>query len=125
MLAVLTPSRPSIGSTCRSGNGKGVSVTISHTVRSAASMTPPVLAKMSAAPVEMPSGASIFSSGSARKSMPAWVIIAPSSRVVRTMSTSRTPLAVISGRAASNFFAVQGMTETTTMSSGLTPILSA
>jgi len=57
--------------------------------------------------------------------MPAWVIIAPSSRVVRTMSTSRTPLAVISGRAASNFFAVQGMTETTTMSSGLTPILSA
>ena len=57
--------------------------------------------------------------------MPACLIIAPSSRVVSTTSTSRTPLAFISGRAASNFLAVQGMTETTTMSSGFTPIFSA
>ncbi len=114
-----------MGATCRLGNGNGVSVTISYAVRRAASMTPPVLAKMSAAPVVMPSGASIFSSGRLRKSMPACLIIAPSSRVVSTMSTSRTPLSVISGRAASNFLAVQGMTETTTMSSGFTPIFSA
>ena len=114
-----------MGSTCRLGKGNGVSVTISHAVRRAASMTPPVLAKMSAAPVLMPSGASICSSGRLRKSMPACLMNAPSSRVVSTMSTSWTPLSFISGRAASYFLAVQGMTETTTMSSGFTPIFSA
>ena len=51
--------------------------------------------------------------------------MAPSSLVVRTKSTSVTPLAFISGRWASNFFAVQGMIETTTMFSGFTPILEA
>ncbi len=45
--------------------------------------------------------------------------------MVSTMSTSRTPLSFISGRAASYFLAVHGMTETTTMSSGFTPIFSA
>ncbi len=47
-------------------------------------MTPPVLAKMSAAPEDSPSGASILSSGSDRKSMPAAWIIWASSRVVST-----------------------------------------
>ena len=57
--------------------------------------------------------------------MPACLIMRPSSRVVSTTSTSRTPLAFISGRWASNFLAVQGMTETTKMSSGFLPIFSA
>ena len=35
------------------------------------------------------------------------------------------PLEFISGRCASNFFAVHGMTDTTTISSGLRPIFSA
>ena len=58
-------------------------------------------------------------------SMPACLMREPSSLVVRTMSTSWTPLSFISGRAASNFLAVHGMMETTTMSSGFTPIFSA
>ena len=45
--------------------------------------------------------------------------------MVSTTSTSRTPLSFISGRCASNFLAVQGMTETTKMSSGFMPIFSA
>ena len=57
--------------------------------------------------------------------MPACWIMRPSSRVVSTTSTSRTPLAFISGRCASYFLAVQGMTETTKMSSGFLPIFSA
>ncbi len=57
--------------------------------------------------------------------MPAAWIILPNSRVVSTTSTSRTPLASISGRWHSNFFAVQGMIETTKMSSGRLPSLSA
>ena len=68
---------------------------------------------------------SIFPSGRFAKSSPAMVIMRPSSRVVRTTSTSRTPLAFISGRCASYFFAVQGITETTKMSSGRLPIFSA
>ena len=72
-------------------------MTISYTVRSAASMTPPVLAKMSAAPEDAPRMLSICPSGSAVKSMPAWRIMRPSSRVVSTTSTSRAPLAYISG----------------------------
>ncbi len=57
--------------------------------------------------------------------MPAAWIILPNSRVVSTTSTSRTPLAVISGRWHSYFFAVQGMIETTKMSSGRLPSLLA
>ena len=49
----------------------------------------------------------------------------PSSRVVRTTSTSRTPLEYISGLWDSYFLAVQGMTETTKMSSAFLPIFSA
>ena len=68
---------------------------------------------------------SIFSSGRPLKSMPACWIMRPSSRVVSTTSTSRTPLEFISGLCDSYFFAVQGMTETTKMSSGFFPIFSA
>ena len=46
--------------------------------------TPPVLAKMSAAPVENPIGESISPSSRLLKSMPADSIMNPSSRVVRT-----------------------------------------
>jgi len=111
-----------MGATCSFAKGKGWPVTTHHTVRSAASITPPVLAKMSAAPELRPRGWSIGSSRSARKSIPAWVIMRPNSRVVSTASTSCTPLAFISGRWASNFFAVHGITATTTMSPGFRPI---
>jgi hypothetical protein len=57
--------------------------------------------------------------------MPACVIIAPSSRVVSTMSTSARRCRSSPGRAASYFLAVHGMIETTVMSSGFTPIFSA
>ena len=119
--ASFTPSSPAMGATCRFSNGNGLPVTISYAVRSAASITPPVTAKMSAAPVDKPSGRSILSSGRAAKLMPACLIMRASSRVVSTMSTSWNPLSAISGRAHSNFFAVQGMTETTTMSLGFMP----
>ena len=115
-----------MGSTCRLGKGNGVCVTISQTVRRAASMTPPVVAKMSAAPVLMPSGASIFSSGRLRKSMPACLIMrAELTRGEHDVDVLRRRCRSSRAAAASNFLAVHGMTETTTMSSGFTPILSA
>ena len=49
----------------------------------------------------------------------------PSSLVVMTISTSASPFTDISGLAASNFLAVQGITDTTTMFSGSMPFFSA
>ncbi|OPZ68208.1 MAG: hypothetical protein BWY81_00955 [Firmicutes bacterium ADurb.Bin467] len=77
---------------------------------------------MSAAPVDIPSGLSNSSSSSDAKSMPAERIMSASSRVVSTASTFGMPSFFISSRAISNFFAVQGMTETTNMFAGSTPI---
>ena len=124
--AVLICSSPSMGVTCRFSKGSSRPVTSSHTVRRAASITPPVTPKMSAAPVDRPSGASNVPSGSARRSMPADLIIRASSRVVSTASTSGTPSRLeSSGRWISYFLAVQGMTETTKRSFGSTPSFSA
>ena len=80
---------------------------------------------MSAAPVEKPRGASKVPSSRLGKSMPMVRIMRASSRVVRTASTLGLPPFCISGRWHSYFFAVQGMTETTNISLGSTPILSA
>ena len=89
-------------------------------------MTPPEAPKMVAAPVEMPSISSNSPSGRASKSRPAWVIMRPSSRVVRDTSTGMQPLGSrCSSRRTSYFLAVQGMTDTTTMSWGSMPICSA
>ncbi len=88
-------------------------------------MTPPVAPKMSAAPVESPSGLSKPLPSRELKSIPASLIIRASSRVVRTASTVGRPSMNISGRVISNFFAVHGMTETTYMFFGSTPIFSA
>ena len=48
-----------------------------------------------------------------------------SSLTVRTESTSLIPFRIIPSRRASNFIAIQGVTETEKISSGLTPIWSA
>ena len=53
--------------------------------------------------------------------MPACLTMRASSRVVSTKSTSCMPSRPISGRAHSNFLAVQGMTETTTTFLGSMP----
>ena len=64
-------------------------------------MTPPVVPKMSAAPVEKPSGSSNDFSSRELKSIPASLIIRASSRVVRTASTEGRPSTYISGRVIS------------------------
>ena len=88
-------------------------------MRRADSMTPPEAAKMSPEPVGAPKGLSNSSSGRLAKSMPKICIMRLSCRVVITASTSATPVSEeSSGRCASNFLAVQGMTETTKMSLG-------
>ena len=82
---------------------------------------------MVAAPVLSPSAGSKSSSGSSVNLMPARSIIRPSSRVVMEISTSGilSPAALMSSRPISNFFAVQGITDTHTMSWGSRPIFSA
>ena len=55
---------------------------------------------------------------------PDWRIIWMISCVVMTMSTSCMPSVLISGRIASNFFAVHGMMDTITRSSRFTPRIS-
>ena len=74
-----------------------------------------------------PSAGSKSSSGSSVNLMPARSIIRPSSRVVMEISTSGilSPAALMSSRPISNFFAVQGITDTHTMSWGSRPIFSA
>ena len=52
-------------------------------------------------------------------------IMRASSRVVRETSTVRMPLTTISGRWASNFLEVHGITATTTMFAGSMPVFSA
>mmetsp|Transcript_10557 Transcript_10557/g.35821 ORF Transcript_10557/g.35821 Transcript_10557/m.35821 type:complete len:229 (+) Transcript_10557:90-776(+) len=83
-------------------------------VRSAASITPPLAPKITAAPVDSPRGESNCASlGRDAKGMRRWRIMRASSRVVMAASTSpRMP-----GRTASSFLAVQGMTDTTNGSS--------
>ena len=58
-------------------------VTISSTVRRAASITPPVAPKITPEPVAVPNGSSKSDLGILGRSMPASRIILASSRVVR------------------------------------------
>ena len=105
----------------KSSRSSVLPVSLSQTVRRAASMTPPVVPKIAPAPEAVPSGLSKSVSGSWPKERPTYLMSLMSSRVVSTMSTSCRPSRPISGRAASNFFAVQGMTDTVTMSLGSMP----
>ncbi|CDC75943.1 unknown [Candidatus Colimorpha enterica] len=100
-------------------------VSQSLAVRRAASITPPVAPKITAAPVSSPSGESNSSSGREVNLRPARSIILASSRVVIAMSTSGYPDALWSSLPISNFFAVQGMTDTETISFGSIPAFSA
>ena len=88
-------------------------------------MTPPVTPKIVPAPEDMPSGLSKPSPRMLTKSMPADLIIQASSRVVRTMSVSVRPFVSSSGRAASDFLAVQGITATLRIFCGSIFIFSA
>ena len=90
-------------------------------------MTPPVAPKMTDAPVDSPSAGSKSSSGRSLKRMPARSIMRASSRVVMEMSMSGmpSPAALMLSRPTSNFFAVQGITDTETMLCGSRPIFSA
>jgi len=96
-------------------------VTSSSTVRSAASMTPPVAPKMMPEPDAVPNGSSKSLGGMSGRYSPNCRVMTASSRAVSTWSTSANPESVISGRPASNFFAVQGMRATDTTSAGSTP----
>lgn len=107
----------------RSSTRRGV--TSSMTVRSAASITPPVAPKMTPEPDAVPNGSSKSRSGRSGRWMPYSRIIRPSSRVVSEMSTSRWPESAISGRVVSNFLAVHGIRETDTTSAGSIPFRSA
>ena len=80
-LASLMPSMPRTSVKSRFFNSSPVRV--STAVRSAASITPPVAPKMTAAPVPRPSGASYSSSGSVLNFRPTLRIMRASSLVVR------------------------------------------
>ncbi len=75
----------------------------------AASITPPLAPNSLPAVVRSPKGVSAVSGGSCARSSPRMRISRANSRVVSTASMSGRPSWAISGRAASNFFAVQGM----------------
>ena len=80
--ASLIPSMPRAG--IKFISGSGLPVTTSYAVRNAASITPPVAPKITAAPVDSPSGLSNSSDGSAANRTPDSLNIRASSRVVRT-----------------------------------------
>ena len=82
----------------------------STTRRATASATPPVVPKITAAPVPMPKGISGDSPSSSANRMPDSLIMVMISWVVSTRSTSGFPSCWNSGRLASIFLAVQGMT---------------
>ena len=84
-------------------------------------MTPPDAPKMTPPPVANPMGMSNASGWSSLSLMPSELIMRWTSLVVTTMSTSCLPSTLNFGSWASNFFAVQGMMETTTRSSRLQP----
>ena len=81
-LASRMPSMPRTA--VNSMRSSGLPVAFSTTVRSAASMTPPVAPKMAPAPVASPSGLSNGLSGRSRKVRPTYLMSLMSSRVVRT-----------------------------------------
>ena len=91
-------------------------VSVSTAVLSAASITPPVTPKITAAPVPIPSGTSNFAFGFMASSwISASFSIFASSFVVITISTSGTPAPHSSSLVISNFFAVHGITDTITI----------
>ena len=77
--------------------------------RATASATPPVVPKITAAPEPKPKGISGARPSRSAKRMPDSWIMVMTSWVVSTRSTSGRPSRANSGRAASIFFAVQGM----------------
>ena len=115
-LACLTPSSPRTASTVKVPSSRPE--TSQWAVRIAASITPPVAPNNLPAVVRSPNGVSAPSAGSSDKSSPCMCSSWISSRVVSTASMSATPLRAISGRAASNFLAVQGMMLTLKMFCG-------
>ena len=82
------------------------------TRRSTASVTPPVTPKITPAPETVAKGIFTASGSSSLNMMPDSLIMRISSCVVSTTSTIGSPSLVNSGRAASNFLAVQGMMAT-------------
>ena len=89
----------------------------------AASITPPDAPKMAPAPLySLISGSSNADGSSAARSTPSRRSRRANSRMVSTTSTSGTPLRPSCGRAASCFFAVQGMTDTTRTRAGSMPM---
>ena len=79
---------------------------------STASVTPPVTPKITPAPDVMPNGISSASGSRSSNTTPDSLIMRMSSCVVMTASTFGTPSTQNSSLAASNFFAVQGITAT-------------
>ena len=113
--------------TAVNASGSGfLPVTKKYAERSAASITPPVAPKTTAAPVAEPSGLSNSSSGRYFGSMWFARIMILSSRVVMLTSTSGSPASFfIVGSSHSLFFATQGMMETTNRRFASMPAFSA
>jgi len=89
----------------------GRDVLVAHRLE-AAYFYPPDAPKILPAEVRSPKGVSAASGGSDDRSRPCIRISSASSRVVNTASMSCSPSRPISGRPASNFFAVHGMMAT-------------
>ena len=106
-VAARTPSKPL--SSSKSTLPRLSPVTFSYAVRTAASITPPVVPKITAAPVDSPNGLSNSASSKLSKSILACLISAASSLVESVISTSFSN----SGLSASYFLARHGIIETT------------
>mmetsp|Transcript_41736 Transcript_41736/g.124837 ORF Transcript_41736/g.124837 Transcript_41736/m.124837 type:complete len:247 (+) Transcript_41736:580-1320(+) len=120
-VASLMPSRPRTSS--NTTLPIGLPSTSSTTVRSAASITPPVVPNSCAPPLPVPSGSSNSDSSSVVRSMPASASIAAISTVVTTWSTSRPSAAAVlpSGRSASLCLRTHGISEHDSTRLGSTP----
>ena len=138
IVATFMPS--SVSSSSHSSFCNVLPVINSYAVLRAASITPPVLPNMAAAPVYFPSNVSGPSSGSLVMSIPAILSSFANSLVVITMSTSgnfgvssgmcpfsfnHSQALHISSLALSNFLAVHGIIETTTTFLGSIPSFNA
>ena len=90
---------------------------LDNTFLKTASATPPELPNITPPPVLKPRGISNADCSRFAKERPDSSIILASSCVVKTISVSGIPSCESSGLVASNFLAVQGITETTIKSS--------